>query len=102
MEKSRSTIHTEVCDEIHELYELKNADYGDSFSRLRKRYPLFVCMRVYDKLNRLESCMIKDSIEVKDETIEDTLMDIANYCIMEITERRAEGGTNSGTDSNIN
>lgn len=101
MEKSKTFIHKDICDEIHKLYELKNADYGDSFSKLRKRYPLFICMRVFDKLNRLESCMIKGRTEVKDETIEDTLIDIANYCIMEITERRAEGGTNSGTDSNI-
>lgn len=92
MNKSKNTIHIDICDEIHNLYERKNADYGDSFAQLRKRYPNFVCMRVFDKLNRLETCMAKGTFEVKDETIEDTLMDIANYCIMELTERRAEGG----------
>lgn len=88
--ENRLDIHKEICTDIHKLYIKKNRDYGDSFANLRKRYPLFVCMRVFDKLNRLESCMEKGTIVVKDETIEDTLMDIANYCIMEIVERRAD------------
>lgn len=83
-------IHKSLCDKTHELYEEKNADYGDSFSQLRKRYPNFVCMRLFDKLNRLDT-IIQPGYECKvsDEKIEDTLMDIANYALMELTERRA-------------
>lgn len=85
------TIHSELCTEMHALYTRKNADYGDSFARLRKRYPNFVCMRLFDKLNRLDT-IIQPGYECKvsDEKIEDTLMDIANYAIMELTERRAD------------
>lgn len=84
-------IHKELCEEMHSLYERKNADYGDSFSQLRKRYPNFVCMRLFDKLNRLDTIIQPGySCKVSDEKIEDTLMDIANYCIMELTERRVE------------
>lgn len=88
---NKETIHKNICDLVHATYVKKNADYGDSFSQLRKRYPEFICMRVFDKLNRLENCM-KPGYECKvsDETVEDTLLDIANYCIMEVTERRAE------------
>lgn len=84
-------IHKTLCDETHKLYEDKNSDYGDSFSQLRKRYPNFVCMRLFDKLNRLDT-IIQPGYECKvsDEKIEDTLMDIANYALMELTERRAE------------
>lgn len=84
-------IHKSLCDETHSLYEKKNSDYGDSFSQLRKRYPNFVCMRLFDKLNRLDT-IIQPGYECKisDETIEDTLMDIANYALMELTERRAD------------
>lgn len=84
-------IHKSLCDKTHELYENKNADYGDSFSQLRKRYPNFVCMRLFDKLNRLDT-IIQPGYECKvsDEKIEDTLMDIANYALMELTERRAD------------
>lgn len=85
------TLHKETLDEMHDLYKRKNADYGDSFSQLRKRYPNFVCMRLFDKLNRLDT-LIQPGYEAKvsDEKLEDTLMDIANYAIMEIVERRAE------------
>lgn len=84
-------IHKNLCDETHSLYEKKNSDYGDSFSQLRKRYPNFVCMRLFDKLNRLDT-IIQPGYECKvsDEKIEDTLMDIANYALMELTERRAD------------
>ena len=83
-------IHEQLCEEMHELYERKNADYGDSFAQLRKRYPNFVCMRLFDKLNRLDTVIQPEyALKVSDETVEDTLMDIANYAIMELTERRA-------------
>lgn len=84
-------IHKQLCDNTHSLYENKNADYGDSFSQLRKRYPNFVCMRLFDKLNRLDT-IIQPGYECKvsDEKIEDTLMDIANYALMELTERQWE------------
>lgn len=84
-------IHKSLCEETHELYEKKNADYGDSFSQLRKRYPNFVCMRLFDKLNRLDTIIQPGyKCKVSDEKIEDTLMDIANYALMELTERRAD------------
>ena len=81
-------IHSKLCDETHALYARKNADYGDSFSQLRVRYPNFVCMRLFDKLNRLDTIINpQHQIQVSEETIEDTLMDIANYALMELTER---------------
>lgn len=87
---NKIAIHDEQCRKMHQLYERKNADYGDSFSQLRRRYPNFVCMRIFDKLNRLETIMQPGyKCKVSDETVEDTLMDIANYAIMEIVERQA-------------
>ena len=81
-------IHGRLCDDTHALYARKNADYGDSFSQLRVRYPNFVCMRLFDKLNRLDTIINpQHQIQVSEETIEDTLMDIANYALMELTER---------------
>lgn len=89
---NRVEIHKELCDQTHGLYARKNADYGDSFAQLRKRYPNFVCMRLFDKLNRLDTIINPNhQLQAPEETVEDTLMDIANYALMEITERRAEG-----------
>ena len=88
---SKIETHKRLLDEMHDLYKRKNADYGDSFSQLRKRYPNFVCMRIFDKLNRLETLMQTGyEAQVSDEKLEDTLMDIANYAIMEIVERKEE------------
>ena len=80
---------------MHELYEKKNADYGDSFAQMRQRYPNVIGMKLWEKVNRL--CNLLDNPgtqQVTDEGVEDTLMDIANYCIMELTERKAtsQGG----------
>lgn len=84
-------IHSMLCHHVHDTYVKKNADYGDSFSQLRQRYPNFVCMRLFDKLNRLDTILKPGhELQVSDETIEDTLLDIANYAIMEVTERIAQ------------
>lgn len=86
---NKIALHDEICRKMHQLYERKNADYGDSFAQLRHRYPNFVHMRIFDKLNRLETITQPGhELKVTDETVEDTLMDIANYAIMEIVERR--------------
>ena len=90
--------HSHILDEMHELYRKKNADYGDSFAQLRKRYPNFVCMRLFDKLNRLDTLIQPEyEAQVTDEKLEDTLMDIANYAVMEILERRVERESQNDT-----
>ena len=89
--ENKIDMHQNVLDEMHELYRKKNADYGDSFAQLRQRYPNFVCMRLFDKLNRLDTLMAPGyEAQVTDEKLEDTLMDIANYAVMEIIERRMD------------
>lgn len=84
---NRVQIHKGLCENIHTLYEAKNADYGDSFARLRKRYPEAVCIKLTDKLDRLENLMRTGAEPKVNESIEDTLMDLANYALMELTER---------------
>ena len=88
--KTRMLIHKELCDEMHRLYLNKNADYGSSFQKVRAKIPNAILVRLNDKLNRLESLMGKDEEErkVKSESIDDTLMDIANYALLELVERR--------------
>lgn len=84
-------IHNQLCKKMHTLYEHKNADYGDSFAQMRKRYPQVIGMKLWEKVNRL--CNLLDnpqSQQVQDEAIEDTLIDIANYAVMELTEREVD------------
>lgn len=85
-------IHKNIVLELNKLYEDKNKDYGDSFAILRRKYgnPA-ILIRLEDKLQRLERLMLSGEQYVKDESIEDTLRDLANYAIMELVERIAEG-----------
>ena len=48
------------------------------------------CIRLEDKLNRLKSLNFSRTIKVKNESIEDTLMDLANYAIMTLIELEGE------------
>lgn len=80
-------IHKNICDSLNDLYKKKNQDYGDSFSKSYKEYGLTMsCIRLEDKLNRLKSLNKNGNAQVKDESIQDTLMDLANYAIMTILE----------------
>lgn len=87
----RVKLHGDICDSLKTLYAKKNADYGDSFSVLRKEYPNTILVYLTAKLNRLKQLSQKDYVQqVTDESIDDTLQDIANYAIMELTERSVD------------
>jgi len=81
-------VHQELCKMLNTVYEKKNHDYGDSFAKLRSELPLAILVRIYDKYSRLKTLLQGKQQLVKDESIDDTLMDLANYCIMELVERK--------------
>lgn len=87
--------HASICHELNALYEKKNHDYGDSFhqSWLEEGYAM-ARGRLSDKLNRFKILTLKDSEcdtpMVQDESIRDTLLDLANYAIMTIMELDAD------------
>lgn len=88
----KECIHWTICRELHDTYKAKNADYGDSFAIVREKYPNAILIRLNDKLNRLETLMNGAQQHVQDESVDDTLLDLANYCIMELVERRHNDG----------
>ena len=52
------------------------------------------CIRLADKLNRLESLTLNNNEQkVSDESIVDTLMDLANYSIMTLIELNLKNRT---------
>lgn len=86
--------HKEICKELTKIYDQKNHDYGDSFGKGFKEYGMTMpCIRLEDKLLRLKSLTVQNKDQqVNDESIEDTLLDLANYAIMTVIELR--GGKN--------
>ncbi len=84
-------MHKNICAELYETYVKKSSDYGDSFgSTYQKLGIISAVTRITDKVNRLTSLCTKPDSErqVLDESIEDTLLDTANYCIMTVMEMR--------------
>ena len=74
---------------LYATYKSKNADYGDSFGISYSKFgDMSALVRISDKYNRLESLLSGKDILVKDESIDDTIKDLANYCIMWLIERR--------------
>lgn len=80
--------HKKICVEINELYAKKNHDYGDSFHQTFKEEGFAMSrIRLSDKLNRFKTLSRADAKqEVSDESIRDTLIDLANYAIMTVLE----------------
>ena len=77
-----------IQDKLVNIYAKKNHDYGDSFNEGCNELGVgYAFSRIFDKTKRFQT-LAKGimnnnlSIEVQDETIEDTIMDLANYCMM--------------------
>lgn len=67
-----------------ETYVRKNHDYGNSFDKSLDKFGLVASVvRIGDKMNRIESLVQKKAM-VQDESIRDTLLDMANYAIMTV------------------
>lgn len=87
---NKVAIHDSICAKLNDLYARKNHDYGDSFGKSYNEYGMVMaCIRLEDKLNRIKA-LIKNDQQVHDESIEDTLMDLANYSIMTLVERHKD------------
>ena len=89
--QEKEIIHKDVCAVLTELYKQKDEEYGGSYAKIRQEYPDTICIRLQGKVNRLKSLMAENQDNsVPEEKIESKLLDIANYAIMEIVERRID------------
>lgn len=76
-----------VVKELFDLYTKKNADYGDSFHNLYQdcgdMYPV---TRIYEKAKRGIQLLLNGQ-QVKEESLRDTIRDMAVYCILTLIEK---------------
>ena len=84
--------HGKLCGELNALYERKNNDYGDSFHLSYLEEGLAMArIRLGDKLNRFKTLSRKPGQQkVGDESMRDTLLDLANYALMTVMELDAK------------
>ena len=79
--------HKDICMKLNETYIQKNKAYGNSFSdTFAKLGVISAVTRITDKYNRLVNLATNPDVNIGDESISDTLLDMANYCIMTYME----------------
>ena len=88
MTKPKVERHKDLCLGLNALYAKKNNDYGDSFhATFAEEGMAMARIRLSDKLNRFKSLSRnQNGQQVKEESIKDTLLDLANYAIMTVLE----------------
>lgn len=83
--EERAKQHQKIIKELHSTYREKNEKYGDSFVDSVSEWGFSAAgVRITDKFMRMKGLMKSGSLEENgtDESLRDTLLDMANYCIM--------------------
>jgi hypothetical protein len=85
-------LFRENLERMWEITQRKNNDYAredDPFRNFREFGELGFLVRMSDKWSRIKCALYeKQELQVTDETIEDTLLDLANYCNLLICYRK--------------
>ena len=78
----------ELTTKMYETFKKKRNDYGPSTRETWEKYgPISMLVRMDDKMNRFKNLVIDDTKRlVEDESIKDTLLDLANYALITILE----------------
>lgn len=96
--------HKAMCQQAWDLMEKKNQDYAGAngrspFANFERVEAMGVTsvekgflVRMTDKMSRLSSFMESGEFKVKDESFEDTLVDLINYSVLLSAYRAAKRG----------
>lgn len=99
-------LHQQLCNRMVEITKKKNADYtgasDDPFANFRQSSNFIQGIpqvteigfftRMSDKFARVGSFISLGVLQVAEETVEDALLDLANYCILFIGYLREKRG----------
>lgn len=82
-----------VANELLDTIYRKNRDYGNSVFKASRFSSVpasdAILVRLGDKVNRLEN--LKDRKAEVDESFDDTIKDLAGYCILYLVSKNIEG-----------
>lgn len=74
--------YQQIINKLYKTYVDKNHDYGNSFDDTCDEFGLIApVIRMNDKIKRCKSILKNNNFKVN-ESLEDTISDLANYCIM--------------------
>ena len=89
-----------IAKELGDLYEKKNLAYGNSFSDTYNKLGVVSAVtRISDKFNRLCNLVKNPDIDNLGESVDDTLRDMASYCIMTVMELENKANITRDTQS---
>jgi hypothetical protein len=71
-----------ILNNMKDTFEKKNHDYGDSTQKLYEQFNESYFIRIADKFNRINTLLTNNNDPKVDEKLEDTILDLANYCVL--------------------
>lgn len=71
-----------ILNNMRDTFEKKNHDYGDSTQKLYEQFNESYFIRIADKFNRINTLLTNNDDPKVDEKLEDTILDLANYCVL--------------------
>lgn len=92
--------YQETLNQMADTFYLKNERYGDSFTQTMDDYGLVTSIiRITDKFNRLTTLYKNKNLDVDDEPIIDTMLDMANYLAMTVAYIKSRKATTDYQDN---
>ena len=80
----------DIVEDMKRTHKAKNHDYGNSFSEIyKKRGDAYAISRIEEKIKRADVLLEKEA-KVNDESLDDSILDAANYLVMWYVERQKE------------
>lgn len=90
-EDTRIAIYREIVDDMLDAYQEQYHDYGRGYAEARRKIPCYIAGKLYDKVSQLIA-LSRDggTARVRNETIDNALLDLADYALREYVERRVD------------
>ena len=87
-----SLAFKQITEDMAKTYAAKNHDYGNAFGKSFAEFGVIsAAVRMNDKMERIKSLIeMQPGQKRVNESLEDTLLDLANYAVMTLVELRAE------------
>ena len=88
-EDTRIEMYREIVDDMLDAYQEQYHDYGRGYAEARRKIPCYIAGKLYDKVSQLIA-LSRDggTARIRNETIDNALLDLADYALMEYVERR--------------
>lgn len=98
MSKINEVEVRKALGQMGQTFVVKNKNYGNSFETSLDKYGMIAALtRISDKFNRAENLILINSAGTSDESLVDTLFDMANYCMMTAIYIKNGGARNGKT-----